>query len=244
MIQQRRVESFTELLDTSFEVALDGGAGSGSTARQMISAGVSHVHAFEPFKGNHRFFDDNPAITLHKTALGSKRGKANFYVSSTVKTGTPGWEGHEGYSSVGMLRRRTPLQWLKPGFFSKVPVVRADDVVERADFIKLDLQGGEADAFSGMQRLLSGARMLWVELISDMRILDAIERAGFEVFSTPLLLYDYHTIEGVDVFKESPSSTGLTYLHAWKREPWRDFRSEFTAMKSKGLIQTDILALR
>ncbi|MEO0692332.1 MAG: FkbM family methyltransferase [Pseudomonadota bacterium] len=244
-MEQRRVRSFTEVLTPDCKIAIDGGAGYGSTAKEMLGAGVAHVHAFEPFEGNHKFFDDDDRITLHKTALGAHNGRGSFKVPETVKEGTLGWEDKVGYSSAGALESDTIKTW-NP--FDKrrshVDVVRADDVVDHADFIKLDLQGGEPDALAGMPRLLSTASVLWVELIANVDIVATMTDAGFQTFSTPLLLQADHSVDGVEVFDEIPSSMGIPYLVAWKSEPWGDFATEFTTMKKRGLIQTDILGLR
>lgn len=244
-MEERRVRSFTEVLTPACKIAIDGGAGYGGTAREMLDAGVTHVHAFEPFAGNHKFFDDDDRITLHKKALGARNGTDTFRVPQTVAEGVPGWEDKVGYSSVGALDSGSLKAWNpfdKTRF--RVDVVRADDVVEHADFIKLDLQGGEPGALAGMPLLLARAQVLWVELIAKTEIVATIRAAGFQTYTTPLLLKANHTVDGVEVFDEIPSSVGIPYLVAWKTDPWVDFEAEFTGMKGRGLIQTDILALR
>ncbi|MEL6642883.1 MAG: FkbM family methyltransferase [Pseudomonadota bacterium] len=244
-MEERRVRSFTEVLTPACKIAIDGGAGYGGTAREMLDAGAAHVHAFEPFEGNHKFFETDDRITLHKAALGAHNGRGSFKVPQTVKEGTVGWEDKVGYSSAGALESDTIKTW-NP--FDKrrshVEVVRADDVVDHADFIKLDLQGGEPDALAGMPRLLAGASVLWVELIAKTEVVPIIRAAGFQTYTTALLLNADHTVDGVEVIDEIPSSAGVPYLVAWKAEPWVDFEAEFAAMKGRGLIQTDILALR
>ena len=88
LITLKRVKSFNTLLSAYAKVnggnrfdAIDGGAGSGSTARQMIRhlAPGQRVHAFEPFPGNHRFFKpEETGIVLHPYALAAQPREKTF----------------------------------------------------------------------------------------------------------------------------------------------------------------------
>lgn len=125
--------------------ALDGGGGSCVTAKQManhLELG-SKIYVFEPFPGNHRFFNPSETqITLMRSALAAENGSMAFRVSSVVdENSTWGKKGMAGYSSVGYLVTGQPTE-----SDILVECVRADDVIpETANigFIKLDLQGGE-----------------------------------------------------------------------------------------------------
>jgi len=75
------VGGFQVLLDAyrktghELDSALDGGAGSGATAKSMLRYLSGDVYAFEPFPGNHRFFADaDPRIHLIPRALADGPG--------------------------------------------------------------------------------------------------------------------------------------------------------------------------
>jgi FkbM family methyltransferase len=251
LTSELRVADFGELLRNcprgAFRTAIDGGAGAGDTARKMLGNGVEMVHAFEPFPNNHRFFDADPKIRLHKLALGCESGTGRFSVASVVGENTPGWEDRVGYSSVGRLlggglRERARSLFRRS---LKVKVVRADEIVDWADFVKLDLQGGEYDAICGMSGFLGDVKLMWVELISDMRIVDALADAGFELFSSELLFStwsDWHD-QNLQKSRTALASIGVEYHFGWRNRPWEDFKCEFADMKKFGLIQTDIVAV-
>lgn len=87
---------------------LDVGAAAGYYTEMMHRYSPdSRIIAFEPFTGNHKFFQANmgaaKSVELRKLALGSKSGTSNFYVSEVVKGSTTAWKGYDGYSSVGFL---------------------------------------------------------------------------------------------------------------------------------------------
>ena len=244
-IKELRVEDFLPLLD-GCRSALDGGAGAGDTAREMLAAGVLQVDAFEPFPGNHRFFDpEDTRITLHKFALGETPGAARFEVPSTVKEGTPGWEERVGYSSLGRLKSWSPSELKRMGRnrVVQVQVVRADDIVEHADFIKLDLQGGEFAALKGMKRLLASAKVVWVEFAGDLRVLDMLEE--FELYTTELLFDKWTAWHEANLVlnRQKDSSLGVPFYFAWHGK-WSKFKDQYQDLRKNGLIQTDIAAVR
>ena len=144
------------------ENAIDGGAGAGHTAKQMLPHLDGMVFAFEPFPGNHRFFEGcDPRIVLIRKALADANGSMPFRVGSVVSADSEwGRKGMEGYSSVGML-----VEEPQPDDLT-VEAVRGDEAIPtgtRIDFVKLDLQGGELDALKGMTGLLPEIPLLWVE---------------------------------------------------------------------------------
>jgi len=173
LMSVKKVSSFSRLLAAYGKVnggnrfdAIDGGAGAGTTAREMLQhlGPAQKVYAFEPFPGNHRFF--KPAetrILLHKQALAAGPGQMCFRVPSTVAAESAwGQQGLAGYSSVGYL---VPGAAPREGDLNVDCVAAQDVVTDHASigFIKLDLQGGELGALQGMAQLLSGVQFMWVE---------------------------------------------------------------------------------
>ena len=125
--------------------AIDGGAGSGSTAQQILAhlTPGRKVIAYEPFPGNHRFWGEHDQrVELRTAAIGSSAGVMTLAVSAVVP-GDSEWgrRGLEGYSSAGRLVTRPP----SGPHDTIVEVVVADnDVADQHPIgvVKLDLQGG------------------------------------------------------------------------------------------------------
>ena len=89
----------------SLDSAIDGGAGSGNTAEAMLPHLDGFVYAFEPFPGNHRFFEGcDERIKLISHALAERHKTMSFRVASVVGEDSDwGRRGMQGYSSLGRL---------------------------------------------------------------------------------------------------------------------------------------------
>lgn len=236
--------------------AVDGGAGSGSTAKEIISGltpGRSLL-AYEPFVGNHRFWgNQNHNIELRKRALSSFNGEGSLRVSSTVSAESTWGKEKDmvGYSSVGYLAngsKSRPLDYA-------VSVVRGDDDLvgdEPIGVVKLDLQGGEKDAIEGMQTILrSSVKLVWIEMLaSNTELVELMNNFGLVIADTEYLY----------LFRGEPSSESLRHFNvtsgifklstdekAWKGTPikkWEDFPAQIEEYRSRfGLIQTDLIGL-
>ncbi|MEM9610540.1 MAG: FkbM family methyltransferase [Actinomycetota bacterium] len=233
---------------------LDGGAGSGDTARKMLEFGLpsSRCYAFEPFVGNLPFFEDrDERVVLFEQALGKVNSSGVLFVSSIVEQGdTWAARGLQGYSSVGRLVASDRQERSEKHF--DVEVVRADDVIPEdanVDFVKLDLQGGESAAIEGMPRIMSQAVLCWVEYAGDPLVLELLRGHGFALYDTPYLFQGAATPLVEQHFGPITStfelSNGVTAFHAFRRTPWKDHEAEFTELRSRhGLIQTDLVACR
>src|SRR5690606_38018073 len=161
LMSDLRLKSFEKVL-RAYTVAggslgdiIDGGAGAGLKSKAMLAEmppGTIY-HAFEPFPGNHRFFQNlDEHIRLIPKALAEQRKPSAFRGSSRVQADSHwGQQNMEGYSSVGRLVDKDV-----PGAF-EVSCVRADEEIaeiSRVGTVKLDLQGGELNALQGMTRFL------------------------------------------------------------------------------------------
>lgn len=253
LMSVKRLRTFSTLLsaykkaDIDLGDAIDGGAGSGKTGMEMLEflRPNAVVHAFEPFPGNHRFFEGlDSRIKLAPKALAEANKSMSFRVPSVVAQDSVwGKRGMQGYSSVGALVSEPMDTDLV------VDCVRADSVVtDRVGFVKLDLQGGERNALLGMANLLPQVALMWVEYLGHEGLLDCIIDQGFIVFDTEYLMIDNPTDKALKVFdvsrRDVPLSNGRNAWFGFKRRPWKNFEVEFhTYKKQMGLVQTDLVCV-
>ncbi len=101
------------------------------------------VLSLEPDPANFRHLQDNAGtytnITLIKGAAGHETEKAELYFSNKLNVDHRTYE-HEDYT-----------------FTEQISMYRIDDLItesQQVDFIKIDIQGFEMKAFSGMSELL------------------------------------------------------------------------------------------
>lgn len=235
----------------NLENALDGGAGSGATAKSMLRhlRETSRVYAFEPFPGNHRFFaDSDPRVVLIPKALAEENKTMSFGVPSIVSNDSEwGKRGMAGYSSGGRLLSISSPTRMR----ATIPVecVRGDEVIpenETIGFIKLDLQGGELNALKGMPRLLRNASLLWIEYLgNDLFLLDYLIDSDFIVFDTEYMFIGTPTAEAMMHFRVTrqnvPLSNNTVAWFGFKKKPWDNFKAEFKSFKDKfKMAQTDL----
>lgn len=252
LLSTKRVSSFEAVLAAyghagfAFSCAIDGGAGYGDTAKTIIKQmpGAT-VHAFEPFPGNHRFFDGiDQRIRLVKKALHHTNGTVALRVAGTVPADSEwGRRGMVGYSSAGRIVDTPDANDIT------VECVRTDDVIDGpVDFVKLDLQGAELSALKGMGRLLPDVPLMWIEYSGQAGLLDYIIDNDFMVFDTEYFFAGSPSEEARRMFHVSRENYRLsTDKLAWfgfKARPWDDYRTEFaTLRKTMSLVQTDLVCV-
>ena len=238
---------------------IDGGAGSGSTSRLIYASGNNNngsfkVYAYEPFSGNHRFFENvDGNIVLRKAALGESRSKLTLAIPAIVTADSEwGRRGMAGYSSGGALTTDYPIG----PHDSIVEVVPADDDLpknEKIGFVKLDLQGGELQALKGMKRRVRDeVELMWIEYLfhpkyQSFKLLEQLEER-FILFDTEYLFKGEPSDEARDFFqisKHKNLSNGSQVWSGFKKTSWRDFKLETAeCFKRYGLIQTDLCCIK
>jgi FkbM family methyltransferase len=149
-------------------VVIEAGAHNGCDTLEMARMWpYGHVHAFEPLPTllaevrRRTAADQN--VSCYQLALGEAVGTAEFFVSS-------GSDESDGSSSL--LRPSGHLTEYPDIAFSEVIHVNvttldawaAETGVDRADFLWLDLQGGELAALRGAGKLLPTVRMIYSEV--------------------------------------------------------------------------------
>ena len=153
----------TRLLATRLPAApvvVDGGANKGRVAARLVTAlPTARLHAFEPQpelarKLAKRFADD-ARVTVYPQALGETAAVLPLTVMSRPTLSSL-------YAPSG-IHAKYADQALAVTETVDVPVARLDALLDRADVIKLDLQGYELPALRGAAGLLPGVRAVVAE---------------------------------------------------------------------------------
>jgi len=176
LLEQGRDRTFVRLLAEAIPpggAVLEGGAYLGFvTIHAAKAVGPSgHVIAFEPNVAIHALLRDNLAangvgerVALLPKALGDAAGTARFYVREDTS------------SLLDLAPDAIPVD---------VDVVRADEEIPGPiDVVKLDVEGSEAAALRGMERLLAGPQApaaVFVECFP--RLLEAAGSSNDELIS-------------------------------------------------------------
>ncbi len=253
-----KLNEFSDLLEAyikagyRFQHMIDGGAGFGSAAREMLpllSAGGS-IYCFEPFPGNHRFFADMPPqVKLIRKALAAENGKQRFYVRATVNSGSDwGQRGMEGYSSLGKLVDND-FQSGENNVF-EVEKVAADAQIpasETIDFVKLDLQGGEQNALDGMKRISRQAYFLYVEYTGQPGLVEYLLAEDFLLFDMRYLFLDEPTdalLQEFEFCEQVLLSTGRPAWYGFKKSVWPNYLEKIAHMrKYDKFVTTDLICV-
>jgi len=229
-----------------------GAAVGGVTAKMRAKSPKSRVIAFEPFPGNHEHFErrhrDDSMVTLFKGAVGARAGRASFFTPSTVRSparikSTP------GASFVGRLDvDRTP----DGEKVIEVDVHRLDDICdEQLRFLKIDIQGGEADALDGAGRLITEGRVdvIYIELMRNPELLIKLSELDFVLFDTEYALTPTKggDLSGWRIVSEVILSTGQPSVRCWpEHAPAQiDAYNEWVISETEkaGRFTTDLVAV-
>ena len=213
--------AFELLRYTSPSLCLDIGAAAGIFTKLMRARSPSsRVIAFEPFPGNHPFFERNiasdPQVTLFKAAVTNANGRVSFRVPSTAKGDEPGWTNYEGYSSLGHV-----VDSEASADASLVESVALDELIhEQVGFCKIDIQGGEYNALVGSRRLLQNGNidMLLIEFGGEDAIIELLSNSGYILVDTKyLLVCSRNSPDLIDWTSLTPInlSTGIDAYQAW-----------------------------
>ncbi len=260
LLQSLKVKDFDQILraykraEISIGNAIDGGAGSGTTATKILNelSPQDKVFAFEPFNGNHRFFkglDDR--IILHKKALYERETTMNLSIPGVVEENSAwGKRGLTGYSSGGHLSENAP----RNEYDMEVSCVAADPFLSNEDrigFVKLDLQGGELAALRGMKNIMKDSFFAWVEYgpkMSTPDLLKELADQNFLLFDTEYIFRGNPNQTAKEIFEVTREggalSSGTTVWRGFKKKPWGNYSREiFTYQEQLNLVQTDLFCL-
>ena len=124
------------------DIVLDIGANIGYFTLLMAKQ-AKLVHAFEPEPRNFQVLKKNielnkiSNVKLHNIAIAETNGRTTLHLCETNRG----------------MHRIYPSRWCTEGS-NEVRTVRIDDIVQEADFIKIDIEGAELGALKGMVKLL------------------------------------------------------------------------------------------
>ena len=101
------------------------------------------------------------------------------------------------------MHRIYPSQWCKEGI-TEVETVSIDDIIEDADFIKIDIEGAELGALKGMIKLLKK---------DDTTIIMEFHPPSIEEYGAkPREIYDFMTSLGYDIKSSLRDSSSFEEL--------------------------------
>ncbi len=138
--EEEETRFITKFVKPSF-ICIDIGANIGYYTLIMARR-AKHVYAFEPEPNNFEILKKNITInnitnaTLYNKAVSDTNGMITLYLCDL---------------NYGM-HRIYPSRWCNGKI--QVESVRLDDIIDDADFIKMDIEGSEFSALKGMKRLL------------------------------------------------------------------------------------------
>lgn len=263
------------LVPEELDLCVDVGAARGEFTRLLRSKGAHNtkVVAFEPFPGNWKFFEqatlDLEGVSLVRSVVGDREGFEDFFVRDVATGREPGWEGYEGYSSLGRLAPGV-VDWLAQMFLLalssitgrrrmqryKVPSTTLDSAFpdQSIDFLKIDVQGAEQSVLRGAARLLAQKRIqiAYVEWSGDSEILSLLEASGFGVFDSTFVgtlggdLWSRCVDWGFSRIGSLRLSTGKEALHLVYRGDAASLPTILTAInEQRGTwLQTDLIAVQ
>jgi len=197
------VEALISRLVTPGATAVDLGANLGWYTLLMARAGA-RVHSFEAFPDNHARLGRNvaenglgEAITTHLVACSSEPG-----------LGRVCWD--PATSNLGsMFVLADPAAPVPAGLASaEVPLARVDDLVpasEYVDLVKIDVEGAEVAALTGMRRILTRDRPVILLELNSFALRD---NAGVEPRDLVALLHGH----GYRIAEATSMLTGVPAL--------------------------------
>lgn len=255
---------------------VDVGAAAGEATIRLCEQGGAgtRLTAFEPFPGNHPHFTRETAalpneINLIKKAVSDRAGTTSFVVPSIVDGSVPGWDNYEGYSSVGFIAstsRFKSLAYQLHGLLCKVvnrqrahtltvdtTTIDAEFPKATIDFMKIDVQGAEANVLEGARAALSEGRIhvLYIEWAGERDVLAKLQAHGYTLYDSTYVVCakaypdSIHEELGFRAVGEAKLSTGKTAQELVLTTAGLQPERALAELRKKvgGWMQTDLIAV-
>lgn len=252
------------------ELYVDVGAASGQIS-ERIAGDATQVLAFEPFPQNARLFRQRftnyPNVRLVEKAVSSRPGRTTLFVGSTVQGDEPGWGDQVGYSSVGKIGTSVISKLSNYAYVGVVAATRGRGATLKrvatttldselgelvVDFLKVDVQGAEAQVLKGAEKALKSQRikLMYLEWSGDAEVERRLEDAGYSIFDsvyvgsgTDAARRNFES-SGFEVVNSIPLSTGRPALEMIYRGSGSDIGSVLRTLNGlRQWIQTDLVSL-
>ena len=189
----------------SIDIALDVGAAHASYA-WILHRKANRVFAFEPGKDHGDYLEKvfrGTDIQLIRAAVGERAANVKMY--------TPGKDAHALHSAT--LSSNNPVAETEGTIVREVKQIALDDIISqyglegrRIDFIKVDIEGYELNAFLGARRILAThTPLVFCEIEkrhnSDYgKVFELFKSLGYTTYAfieNAFVPFDYHQIESV-----------------------------------------------
>jgi FkbM family methyltransferase len=182
--EPRTMDMFSKLIspgDTIFDI----GSHIGFVALYLswLTGDKGRVYCFEPSPLNLPYLDANVAqckrrnIEVIRAAAGDHAGEVPFFMESLTgqnSTTVAEFRGLEVNSRFNGLQSRYEN--------CSVPMVTADSLSQKPNFVKIDVESGELSVLKGMEHILRTARpRIMVETERDSAALRLLRNAGYVV---------------------------------------------------------------
>lgn len=226
-LRARRLAGFYSAYVHRGALAFDVGAHVGDRVRCLRRLGA-RVVAVEPQPDFARLlrwqFRGDPEVTVLEAAVGALPGRARLHVAErtpTVSTLSAGWA-----AQVAREASFRGVAW-RPG--PEVEVTTLDALIERCGppaFIKLDVEGSEADALRGLSRAVAALSFEYLPAAREVALacVDRLEALGRYRYNWSagethrLALADWIDAERMrDVLLRMPAAAGSGDVYARRR---------------------------
>lgn len=221
----------------------------------------------------------NNKISLVKKAVSDSIGTAEFVVPSVGQGNEPGWEKYIGYSAVGFLSSisignahgfvlstqkylmprlqaiiNTVLGRPRPQILKvKTTTIDMEFPTEEIDFMKIDVQGAEAQVLLGSLTMLQEKRIhiLYIEWSGEQEVVEILANNGYKIYDSTYVIgpkiYDIQPFEeiGFQYVDEVSLSVGKTAYEMILVDDNISPTEAISEVKKRGLgwIQTDLIAI-